>query len=150
MRLILFLMRISSGAVFVYSGWEKLLAPVQNFMAVIGAYQLVPSGWIPYVASVFPWLELVVGTFLLLGFLARTSAAVLSLFLIVFISLLARSLWLHLALAECGCFGSGILLKPEQALMLDIGLLFVSGILVCCPARFLSLDQKLSGKGINI
>ncbi len=143
MRFILFLMRIFVGGVFIYAAWGKLMAPVENFAAVIEGYQFLKTPFNSFVAHFFPWLELIFGTFLTIGFLTRISAAVLSVFLGVFVSLLLRSLWLHLPISECGCFGSGITLAPWQALILDSSLLMVSFIVIWSKPLFSSLDEKL-------
>ncbi|MBI4358139.1 MAG: DoxX family protein [Candidatus Omnitrophica bacterium] len=136
-------MRFLVGAVFIYSGWEKLMSPLPNFMAVLEGYQILKSSLIQPVAFIFPWLELVFGTFLALGFLSRASASVLAVFLATFIVLLSRSLLLHLPLLECGCFGSGISLTPAQAIILDAGLLVTSFIIMARKSHVLSVDQVL-------
>ena len=143
MPFILFILRLFLGGVFVYAGWGKLMAPVENFVAVIEGYQFLkpPCTWI--IGNVVPWLELIFGMFLVVGFLTRASAVLFTFFLLVFISLLLRSILLHLPISECGCFGSGIVLAPWQALILDAGLLIISLIVIWSRPRFLSLDEKL-------
>ena len=143
MTLILFLARAFVGGVFIYSGWEKLMAPIENFKAIIEGYQFLPSTLVTPVAFFVPCFELIFGTFLVLGFLNRTSAVVLGLFLITFITLLSRSLWLRLPISECGCFGSGITLPPWQALILDSGLLILALILIKKRPSIFSLDKRL-------
>jgi uncharacterized membrane protein YphA (DoxX/SURF4 family) len=145
MSLILVLIRLFVGGIFVYSGWHKLMAPVENFMAVLQGYQFLPFSLVPIFAFLVPWMEFIMGSFLVLGFMTRTSSAVLGVFLMVFIALLARSLWLHLPIHECGCFGAGITLSPQQAIALDSGLL--SGALILMvKGRWLrfSLDRWLN------
>ena len=112
MAILLVLIRIFIGAVFIYAGWGRLMAPVENFMAVIEGYQFLKPPFVSWVAYVFPWLELIFGTFIALGFLTRTSAVSLIVFAISFIAILLRSFWLHLPISECGCFGSEITLLP--------------------------------------
>ena len=143
MRFVSLLMRIVLGAVFIYSGWSKLLSPVENFIAVIQGYQFLKPPFISPTAFILPWLELTLGSFLVLGFLTRFSASVLGIFLLMFIGLLARSILLHLPVSECGCFGSGIVLAPWQAVILDSGLLAVSFILVRRGNALWSLDGFL-------
>ena len=143
MSFLLLIMRLFLGGVFVYSGWQKLTAPVENFMTVIEGYQFLKPPFISIAANLVPWFELVFGSFLMLGFLTRTSATFLGVLLTIFVGLLIRSLWLHLPVLECGCFGSGITLAPWQALILDFGLLVVSFVMVVFRPRVLSLDQKL-------
>ena len=143
MPFLLLVMRLFLGGIFVYSGWQKLIAPVENFMAVIEGYQFLKPPFISITAHLVPWLELTFGFFLMLGFLTRTSAAFLGILLMIFIGLLTRSLWLHLPVLECGCFGSGITLAPWQALILDSGLLLVSMAIIFSPLRGYSLDERL-------
>ena len=143
MPFLLFLIRIFVGGVFVFAGWEKLMTPIQNFQAVIEAYQFLKPPFILIAANFVPWIELVFGAFLLLGFLTRTSAVTLGVLSLAFISLLSRSLLLHLPISECGCFGSKITLAPWQAIVLDIGLLILSLVLIRRRSRFFSLDEKL-------
>jgi len=136
-------MRLIVGGIFLYSGWEKLMSPVENFIAVIDQYQLFPPTSIPMIAHTMPWLELFFGASLVIGYLTRLSAALLGIFLVAFICLLARSILLGLSIAECGCFGAGLTLEPYQALILD-GVLLVFGILIWIKkGTFLSMDKRL-------
>ncbi|MBI3999250.1 MAG: DoxX family protein [Candidatus Omnitrophica bacterium] len=144
MAFILLLIRIFIGGVFLYSGWSKLMTPIENFTAVLEGYQFLKPVLITPVAFFVPWLELIFGAFLALGFLTRASASVIGTFLAVFIFLLSRSLLLHLPISECGCFGSGITLAPWQALALDLGLFIASLILLWRCPKLLSLDERLN------
>ncbi|MBI4368179.1 MAG: DoxX family membrane protein [Candidatus Omnitrophica bacterium] len=136
-------MRVFVGAVFIYSGWGKLTVPIENFAAVIEGYRAVTPSLIPFIAHVFPWAELILGTFLVLGFLTRASAGGIAAMLAIFVALLARSLFLKLPIFECGCFGSGITLSPHQALFFDIGLWMASLVIVIRPVSRFSLDRRL-------
>lgn len=138
-----FLIRLIVGGVFIYSGFSKLIAPIENFVAVIESYQFLKPQFIYPVAFTLPWLELIFGTFLLTGFLTRISAILLSLFSLLFVGLLSRSLILKLPITECGCFGAGITLTPQQALLLDLGLLFMAICIIIGPPRRFSLDARL-------
>ncbi len=144
MEFLLLFMRLILGGVFAYSGYSKLIAPVQNFVAAIEAYQFLNPPFIYPIASILPWLELTFGVFLFLGFLTRLSASLLNVFSITFVTLLTRSIILKLPISECGCFGSGISLAPHQALLLDIGLFFLAVCLSIFSSRLLSLDKRLS------
>lgn len=143
MTFLTFLMRIILGGVFIYSGFSKLIAPVESFVAVIESYQFLKPQFIHPVAFVLPWFELILGTFLLTGFLSRLSAAMLSFLSLLFVGLLSRSLLLKLPITECGCFGAGITLAPKQALLLDLGLFLMAICLIICPPRLLTLDARL-------
>jgi len=137
------IIRLIIGGVFAYSGWEKLMSPVENFIAVIDQYQFIPANLIPAVAFTVPWLALIFGVYLVLGFVTRVSAIVLSVLLVVFVTLLGRAIAMNLPITECGCFGSGVTLAPHQALILDSVLLIAAVLVVSRPPTHLSLDQKL-------
>ena len=144
MKIIGFLWRLILGAVFIYSGWQKLMGPVEEFRAVILQYAIFPKPFVPWIAFSVPWLELIFGTFVVLGFVTRKSAVALACFLAVFITLLARSLMLHLSIMECGCFGSGFLLRPKDAILLDVGLLIFAIIVIRRKSYAWSLDALLN------
>ena len=120
------------------------MVPVENFMAVIDQYRFLSESLARPVSRVVPWLELVFGTFLLLGFMTRVSAAVLTGLLGVFVALLGRAIVLGLSIADCGCFGSGIKLTPHHALLLDTALVLCSAFVFRHAPRVLSLDRRLT------
>ena len=114
--------RLFLGFVFAYSGFSKLMEPVENFRGVIAQYQVVPYSFVPFIAITFPWIEFIFGTFLILGFAPRISALVLALLSFTFLIVLGSSnILLGQAPMSCGCFGeSGIHLTVRQVFFLDI------------------------------
>ena len=120
---ILFLGRIFLGLVFAYSGFTKLLEPVENFQGGMAAYEVIPYGVIPFLAHVIRWIEFFFGAFLILGYLPRLSALVLAGMSLSFVLLiLITRLKTGSLPADCGCFGEGSLihLKPHEVLIMDI------------------------------
>src|SRR5689334_5410957 len=82
-----FLWRILSviiGGVFVYAGVLKVLDPVQ-FGIDIDNYKMLP--WFVSVRLAFylPWLEILCGLALIVGFLYRGGLSILTLLVLVFI-----------------------------------------------------------------
>ncbi|MFA7254661.1 MAG: DoxX family protein [Candidatus Omnitrophota bacterium] len=121
---ILFLGRMFLGLVFLYSGFIKLMEPVENFQGGMAAYEIIPYVLIPLLARVIPWIEFIFGAFLILGYLPRMSALVLAGMSWSFVLLIATTRIVTGALpANCGCFGEGSLLhlKPYQVLIMDVG-----------------------------
>ena len=113
------ILRIVIGSVFLVSGLGKLLSPYQNFLYVLQAYQVLPSWAEVLVAQVFPWIELFVGAFVLLGLWtpwALRGALVLFGFFVV---LLGQALLRGLPLESCGCFGEWVHLKPQTTMIMD-------------------------------
>ena len=120
---ILFLGRIFIGLVFAYSGFIKLMEPVENFQGGMAAYDIIPYVMIPILAHMIPWIEFLFGSFLILGYLPRVSALVLAVMSLSFVLLIVTTRIVTGALpANCGCFGEGSLihLKPMQVLLMDL------------------------------
>lgn len=120
---ILFLGRIFLGLVFAYSGFTKLMEPVENFRGAMAAYEIIPYAVIPFLARIIPWIEFLFGVFLVLGYLPRVSALVLAGMSLGFVVLIVATRILTGDLpADCGCFGEGSLvhLKPMQVLAMDL------------------------------
>ncbi len=119
----LFIGRMFLGLVFAYSGFIKLIEPVENFQGGMAAYEIIPYAVIPFLAHVIPWIEFFFGAFLILGYLPRVSALVLAVMSWSFVLLIVTTRIVTGALpADCGCFGEGSLihLKPLQVLVMDI------------------------------
>jgi uncharacterized membrane protein YphA (DoxX/SURF4 family) len=120
---ILFLGRLFLGLVFAYSGFTKLMEPVENFQGGMAAYEVIPYAVIPFLAHVIPWSELFLGVFLILGYLPRVSALALAGMSASFVLLILITRIKTGALpADCGCFGEGSLihLSPLQVLLMDV------------------------------
>ncbi|MSR77306.1 MAG: DoxX family membrane protein [Candidatus Omnitrophica bacterium] len=116
------IVRIFIGIVFVYSGWTKVTAPLENFRGVIAQYEVIPYFFVPVIAAVLPWLELIFGFFLLTGYMTRFSALVTSGLCLSFVTLLGVYFFKTGKFpADCGCFGEGSLihLSGKQVLMMD-------------------------------
>ena len=113
------LVRILIGLVFVVSGAEKLVWPYQNFLYVIQGYQLLPSGLDEAVAHIFPWIEFLLGLFMVLGFwLPVTLRGVLTV-LTTFILIVSQAIVRKLPLGECGCFGQLISFPLPVIVVMD-------------------------------
>ena len=120
---VLFLGRMFLGLVFAYSGFSKLMEPVENFQGAMAAYEVIPYAIVPFLAHVIPWIEFFFGVFLILGYLPRISALVLSTMSLSFVFLILTTRIVTGVLpANCGCFGEGglIHLKPLQVFIMDI------------------------------
>lgn len=112
--------RIAIALVLLVSGFEKALAPYQNFLYTLQAYQLpIPYEIETLIAQIFPWVELLIGAFLLVGFrtvLALKGAAVL---FAGFIIIVGQALLRNIPLENCGCFGELIHLPPHLIIVID-------------------------------
>lgn len=113
------LARLVVGGTFLTAGFMKLLEPAQNFQLVLEQFTWIPRAALAPLAGSIPWIEWIVGGWLLVGFLPRLAAAVLGLLSLGFIVILSGPVWAGQGLAECGCFGAGIGISINQIYMLD-------------------------------
>lgn len=138
-----FLARIFLGLVFAYAGFLKAAEPIENFQAVVLDYEVFPYVLSKPIAYIVPWLEVVFGVFVIVGFKTRFSSLFLGLFAASFVVLIAVS---YLKLGgfpeSCGCFGEGgIKLKPYQVIVLDLVNAFIGFSLWKRTRHFLALDN---------
>ena len=146
---IFLLLRFVVAGVFLVSGTEKLLSPSENFLYVIENYQVLPWPVVQrLVAVVFPWLELILGAFLLLGLWTRVTLWGVGLMTGTFIGVVGQAIVRHLPIESCGCFGELVKVPLTVIVAMDSTIL----LLVIGMARYLarttvvSLDQVFRKK----
>jgi putative oxidoreductase len=103
MKFVWRILGLSVGGIFVYAGAVKVLDPAQ-FGLDIDNYKILP--WFVSVRLAFylPWLEILCGLALILGFLYRGGLSILTVLVLVFIgaTIAAKARGLDIT---CGCFG---------------------------------------------
>jgi uncharacterized membrane protein YphA (DoxX/SURF4 family) len=110
-----FIFRIVLGGIFIIAGLAKISDPVR-FLITIRYFQISPDIINPFLAIYIPWLEFILGLFIMLGILHRTSSLILSclngIFTLAILSVIIRGIEI-----DCGCFGllADILKIPDMA-----------------------------------
>ncbi len=99
------IIRVVLGLVFIYAGALKIVAPVA-FAGNVAAYRLLPYFGNYLVAATLPWVETLCGLMLIIGWRARSAAAIISLLNVVFMLALASTIIRGLDI-DCGCFQQG-------------------------------------------
>jgi uncharacterized membrane protein YphA (DoxX/SURF4 family) len=127
------LARILVGGVFIFAGLSKLLIPHAEVVAIMQQYTVIPPALIPLLATLLPWIELLSGTALLIGFYTTPAAVVIGVQLLSFCGLMTTILLLGIDIEDCGCFGNlGWNETPLQVLIRDLVML---GLLVPVVTR---------------
>ena len=103
MSILTLLIRVYVGGYFLYAAVPKIDTPLA-FATSIAHYGLVPDFAVNAMALILPWLELLAGVGLLVGFRTRTSAAICGVLLAMFTTAVAWAVIMNLNI-DCGCFG---------------------------------------------
>ncbi len=142
------LARLGLAAVWLVSGGLKALDPDQTYVAV-RAYDVLPAGAVGPVAAVLPWIEIALGTLLLLGIGTRVVAVLSAILLTVFIAGVTQA-WARGLSIDCGCFGGGGAVAPGETayleeLVRDTGFIALAVWLIVRPRTLFALDSRLDG-----
>ena len=101
-RTLLILSRFILGIVFIYASIDKIIDPAQ-FSDAIDNYHITPYSLNNLAALIIPWVELIIGLFLLLGVYLNGSSFIAILLLIFFIFIISQALMRGINI-NCGCF----------------------------------------------
>jgi uncharacterized membrane protein YphA (DoxX/SURF4 family) len=93
------------GITFIYASFHKIISPA-DFAKIVYGYDLFPEMFINLIAIVIPFLELVAGFALIIGFYPRSAAIIINALLLAFITMLAINL-IRGHEFDCGCFSAG-------------------------------------------
>ena len=131
-----FAARTFLGAVFIYAGLVKVVAPKEFAMTVVN-YRLLPENTAVYLAYILPWVEVMLGVLLILGLGVKRIALALSFLLVVFAgAVLIRHL--NGPGGGCGCFS----LKSSAPENVVLVVLRDFGLLACGAFLFFFHDKK--------
>jgi uncharacterized membrane protein YphA (DoxX/SURF4 family) len=103
-RLLCLVARMILGLVFIYASYDKLFHP-KAFADIIYHYQILPGRLINITAIVLPWLELLMGIFLIIGFWMPGAVIWCNFLLVIYIGALSFNLVRGLDI-DCGCFST--------------------------------------------
>jgi len=107
--------RVILAGMFFYTGYIKIeinfffeypfvaIEPSLQFAYILAGYELFPEDWILYIAQWFPWVEIALGVFLLIGWKIRFVAAAATALLLAFIVVLSITYFRGID-TSCGCF----------------------------------------------
>ena len=140
------LARLYLGVVFVYACLHKIADP-GAFAIDVATYQLVPLPLVNLLALVLPWVELLGGVLIIIGFRVRAAALLLAAMMVVFMVALGWALAKGLDMS-CGCFASSGQADPisYRTMLRDSGWLLLALYVLVFDRRPLGLDRWLAGR----
>ena len=139
--------QIALGAIFIIAALPKIVDP-PSFAHMIYNYKILPGALVNISALMMPWIELLCGVALVIGVWKRSSAAIITAMLVVFIIAISINLARGNAI-DCGCFGGGPPKSAEERLY-DMKVVIVRDIamLIMCAQLFwawATRDRALEG-----
>ena len=136
--------RLILGGVLLVAGALKV-GNLQKSAMAVRAYELLPTAIANFLGFVLPWLEIGLGLLLILGVAVSISGLFGAIIMFAFIIAIAQA-WARGLSIDCGCFGGGGPIDPDQTKYLseiirDIGLFGVGIFLYYFPKGRFALDK---------
>jgi uncharacterized membrane protein YphA (DoxX/SURF4 family) len=142
MTALVLVLRVIVGAIFVGAGISKI-GHADVFAAQIAAFGIVPRGLIAPMALLLPFLEVLLGAYLVLGLYTRVAAIIAVVQLAIFATAIGSAVARGLSLS-CGCFGPGdktVTSWPEVGR--DVALAAVAAFVAWRAPGMLALDRRI-------
>lgn len=135
-------LRVVLGAIFLVAGASKI-GHAAFFAAQIAGFRILPSAVIAPLALVLPFLEVLLGAYLVVGLFTRTSAWVAAAMLLIFDLAIASAVVRGMAV-NCGCFGPSDTTVTTWAEVARDAVFVVLAIVVALRAPgTLALDRRI-------
>ena len=133
-----FWVRLLLGGIFALASLDKILHPLA-FAKIINNYQILPDKLINLTAIILPWIELILGSLLVLGLWLPGAIALSNLLLAAFFTALIFNAARGFNM-DCGCFttsktespGTHWYLARDAIFLLSGGYLFYRGFIKPC------------------
>jgi uncharacterized membrane protein YphA (DoxX/SURF4 family) len=121
-RAIIWIGRLVLGGIFIYAGFSKLLLPnthlwpmfvlkfslsmnLSSFAQQVESYKMISPEVSQVVAHTLPFVEIVLGLLLLIGWRLRIWSTAITVIMVGFLAAVTRAYLLHMDI-NCGCFGT--------------------------------------------
>lgn len=140
---IVLVLRVGLGAMFVVAGALKI-GHADVFASEIAGFQLLWHPLIAPLALLLPFLEVMVGAYLVLGLFTRFAAWLAAAEMAVFSGAIASAVVRGIS-TSCGCFGPSDKTTtswPEAGR--DLGLALIAVIIALLAPGALALDRRMS------
>jgi uncharacterized membrane protein YphA (DoxX/SURF4 family) len=136
------LVRVLLGGLLLVAGGLKLGHPAE-LAATIAGYRILPAAIAGLLALALPYVEILLGLYLVVGLFTRVVAIVSAIQFVCYAGAIASAVMRHIA-ANCGCFGpndSSVADWPHVGF--DLALAAASAFVALGAPGALAVDRKL-------
>ena len=136
------LLRILLGGVLLAAGALKAGDP-SSVAASIAAFRLLPAAVVGPLALALPYLELMLGAYLIVGLFTRVAAALAAFEFLIYAGAIASAVVRGIP-AACGCFGpKDTAVADWPHVVFDLALAAASGVVAYAAPGALAVDRML-------
>jgi len=137
--------RVVLGLIFVVAGVSKV-GHAAEFAQQIAAFRLLPQPVIAPMALLLPFLEILLGGYLVIALFTRVSAWIAAALLLVFDAAIASAVVRGMTL-NCGCFGTNDTTVTTWAEVARDAIFVLLAVLVALrPPGMLALDRRIGNE----
>ena len=137
--------RVVLGGIFLVAGASKV-GHAAEFAQQIAAFRLLPQPVVAPMALLLPFLEILLGGYLVIGLFTRVSAWVATLLLLVFDGAIASAVVRGMTL-NCGCFGTHDATVTTWAEVARDAVFVLLAVFVALrPPGMLALDRRIGNE----
>jgi uncharacterized membrane protein YphA (DoxX/SURF4 family) len=142
MNWVVLVLRIVLGAIFLFAGVAKV-GHADQFAAQIAGFRLLPQPAVAPLAVALPYLEILLGGYLVVGLFTRTAAwsavALLAVFDLAVASAVVRGMTV-----SCGCFGpNDTTVTTWTEVARDAVFVLLAVIVALRPPGALAVDRRI-------
>lgn len=142
MNWVVLVLRIALGAIFLFAGAAKV-GHADVFAAQIAGFRLLPQPMVAPLALALPYLEILLGGYLVVGLFTRTAAwfavALFAVFDLAVASAVVRGMTV-----SCGCFGpSDTTVTTWAEVARDAVFVLLAVIVALRPPGALAVDRRI-------
>jgi len=127
-RWLLLVSRVLLGGIFLAASISKIQFQ-DDFITVCISYGVIPDNLARIYGMIVPWVELLIGTSLILGIFVRFSAVISILLTVSFVIANGVALFNPVD-SGCGCFGQFVTLSHSTSIVMDFFMLIMGVILL--------------------
>lgn len=136
--------RLVLGGVLLAAGGLKI-GNLQKSAMSVRAYELLPVGLANFLGYVLPWIEIGMGLLLIAGVAVSIVGLLGALTMFAFVIAIAQA-WARGLSIDCGCFGGGGQVDPEDTkylstILRDIGFLLLGVYLYYFPKGKFGIEK---------